>query len=91
MEVAFGAKMNELNKEKLDKIKEKLKPYWKDYQRILGDFFHETNKLQKKMNKELKLSMDLEFFYADGECVGIGAENYADRKKFPLIHDSDLD
>ena len=42
------------------------------------------------MNKNLKLGIEFEFFYSDGECVGIGAANYSDRKKFPLIHDTKL-
>lgn len=83
--------MKELSKEELDKIKKKLKPYWKEYSNLEKDFWHKTSELQKKMNKELNLGMDLEFFYVDGECEGIGAENYADREKFPLIHNSDLD
>jgi len=43
------------------------------------------------MNKRLKLDIALEFFYCDGECVGIGAEDYSERKRFPLIHDSELE
>src|SRR3989344_4572406 len=47
-------------------------------------------RLQKEMSKKIGLEIDLEFFYVDGECVGIGAVNWGDRKKFPLIHDSEL-
>ena len=39
--------------------------------------------------KGLKLPK-LEFFWIDGEPVGIGAVNYADRKRFNLIHDTEL-
>ena len=35
------------------------------------------------------LEVVLEFFWVDGECVGIGASDYSDRKKFPLIQDFD--
>ncbi len=46
--------------------------------------------LEKNMTKDINLGIKLEFFYVDGECVGIGAANYSDRNKFPLIHDSEL-
>jgi len=49
-----------------------------------------SNSETRKMSKKIGLEIDLEFFYVDGECVGIGAVNWGDRKKFPLIHDSEL-
>lgn len=70
---------------------EKLKPYWEEHLRFRGEFYKKEEKLQKEMNKNLKLGIELEFFYSDGECAGIGAANYSDRKKFPLIHDTELD
>jgi len=86
MEMAFRRKMKKFKKPEIDnKIKEKLKPYWKEFHRLEREFFHKIGKLQKKMNKELNLGIDLEFFYADGECVGIGASKYSDRENFPLI------
>lgn len=42
------------------------------------------------MNKKLNLDTELEFFYCDGECCGIGAGEFKDRKKFPLFHDTGL-
>lgn len=54
------------------------------------DFFRKINFLEKKMNKKIKPKTQLEFFYADGECSGIGAENYSDRSWFPLIRGSEL-
>ena len=63
--MAFGGKMKEFSKEELDEIKKKLKPYWNDYKKLETDFFHKVNELQKKMNKELKLGIDLEFFYVE--------------------------
>jgi hypothetical protein len=83
--------MEKLNKEEIDKIREKIKPYWKEFQRLEREFFHKTGKLQKKMSRDLNLGIDLEFFYADGECVGIGASDYSNREKFPLIQDLDFD
>jgi hypothetical protein len=82
--------MKKLNKEKIKEITKKLKPYWKEYWKIWGKFSKKSGKLQKKMNQKLKLNPELEFFYVEGECVGIGASNYEARKFFPLIHDSEL-
>ncbi|MEK6847572.1 MAG: hypothetical protein AABX50_00410 [Nanoarchaeota archaeon] len=42
------------------------------------------------MTKKAELGIELEFFKVEGECVGIGASDFADRKRFPLIHDSEL-
>ena len=42
------------------------------------------------MTKKAGLGIELEFFNVDKECVGIGASNMPDRKKFPLIYDSEL-
>jgi len=42
--------------------------------------------MSKKIGK-----MDLEFFYVDGECVGIGAANWNDRKACPLIQSCELE
>ena len=68
----------------------KLKPYWKEHLRLRKEFYKKEEKLEKEMNKNPKLGVELEFFYCDGECAGIGAANYPDRKKFPLIHDTEL-
>ena len=79
----------------------KLKPYWKDFWKINSRYWEETRKLEDKMNKELKLGTELEFFHVDGECVGIGASNYDKRggklivkngkiMRMPLIHDTVL-
>jgi len=55
-------------------------------------FIDKLTKIENKMNKDLKeLNLPkLEFFWAYGEPVGIGAANYIDRKKFNLIHDVEL-
>lgn len=74
----------------MKKITEKLKPYWREYWKIWDEFSKKSSKLEKRMNKELNLNPELEFFYVDGECVGIGASNYTDRKFFPLIDEREL-
>lgn len=68
----------------------KLSPYWKEYLRVESEHYKKISKLEKKMNDEVKPFKKLSFFYVDGECVGIGAENYSDRENFPLIHDSEF-
>jgi len=73
-----------------EKIIERLKPFWKNYWDEEKKFMQKILKLEKEMNKKLTLGVELEFFYAEGECVGIGASDYSDRKKFPLIQDSEF-
>lgn len=81
--------MEKVNIQKRELIK-KLKPFWREYWKISSDFNNKRNELEKKMNKKVNLDIDLEFFYCDGECCGIGAGNFSDREKFPLIHDTEL-
>ena len=64
--------------------------FWRKQNELWIKFDKEQERLQREMSKEINLGIDLEFFYVDGQCVGIGAENYSDRKNFPLIHDSYL-
>lgn len=75
---------------KIDLIKQ-LKPFFEKRNKLYLNFLKREVVLQTKMNEKLRLGINLEFFYCDGVCVGIGAENYSDRKTFPLIHDSDLE
>ena len=82
--------MKKFNKKQIKEITEKLKPFWERHWKLYLNFLNEEEKLEKEMNKKLNLGTELSFFYADGECVGIGAEHYSNRKKFPLIHDSEL-
>ena len=70
---------------------EKLKPYWKKYQEKREVFDREIIQLEKEMNDNSGLKTELEFFYVDGSCVGIGASYYEDRTHFPLVQDSELD
>ena len=76
-----------MSDKKLKEIKRKLKPFWKRYLELQSNYHKRIKSLEKIMNNKLKLKTKLEFFYVDGECVGIGAEDYADRKYFPLIQD----
>lgn len=82
--------MKKINKKELRKITIKLKPHWEKFQKLRFEHFNKIMLLQKEMNKKMNLKTKLEFFYCDGECVGIGAEDYSERKYFPLIHDSEL-
>jgi len=81
-------KIKELSGKK-DFIK-KLKPFWKEWQKARREFLDKQMQIEKEMNKKLGLGIELEFFYCDGECCGIGAADYSEREKFPLIHDSEL-
>jgi len=80
-----------MNKKQKNELIKKLRPYWKECDKIRIRHWREITKLEEKMNKELKLKIPLEFFHVEGEIVGIGAEDWNDRKHFPLIHDNELD
>ena len=79
----------------MDKKKEykkwvaKLKPFWEEREKYLNYFRKIEVSIEKDMCRKMKKR--LEFFYVDGECVGIGAECWDDRKKFQLIQDADLE
>ena len=73
-----------------EKLIEKLGPFWKRYWEKEGKFRGEITKIEKEMTKKAGLGIELEFFNVDKEYVGIGASDFADRKRFPLIHDSEL-
>ena len=77
-------------KEKIQLIK-KLKPFWKKYRKISFKFSKEGRKIEKEINNKIKPKVELGFFCVDGKCCGIGALDYIDRKKFPLIHDGELE
>lgn len=78
-------------KEKKDWAK-KLKPFW-ILRNIAYDKFRkreaEIEKVMSKLTKE-----ELEFFYSDGECVGIGHSDWERRKAgknyFPLFQAEEL-
>ncbi|MBI2671813.1 hypothetical protein HYX16_02670 [Candidatus Woesearchaeota archaeon] len=75
---------------KNENVIEKLKPFWDEYLKKERKFRKDISALEKKMTNELELNFYLEFFHVDNGCVGIGASNLSDRKKFPLINDSEL-
>ena len=67
----------------------KLKPHWEKYQ-DLKELFSQQRMILENCMKE-KLGEDLEFFYVDGECVGIGHTDLSKRKKFPLFQREELE
>ena len=69
----------------------RLNPFWKKYWEIEEKFRNKIAELEKEMSKDSGLGIGLEFFNVDGECVGIGVSEIDDRKKFPLIHDSEFE
>jgi len=83
--------MKKPTKQKMHDLKIKLKPFWNKRRKLESNFHKKEDKLQKEMNDKLNLDVELEFFYVDGECVGIGARDYNKRKNFPLVHDSELE
>jgi len=66
----------------------KLKPYWAKLREAESRFFKEVRIIEKQMQKELG-DEELEFFWVDGEPVGIGTPS--NPKKMKLIHDAELD
>ncbi|MFH1289859.1 MAG: hypothetical protein ABIH92_00450 [Nanoarchaeota archaeon] len=75
---------------KKERIIEKLKPFWEECSRAHSDYMRKVEKIEKRMNRELDLGFELEFFHDDGNCCGIGAKDFSERENFPLIHDSEL-
>ena len=83
--------MKKLNKRQIEEVTRKLGLFWEKRRKFYLDLMKKEEKLQKEMNKKLNLNVEIEFFYVDGECVGIGALDFSKRKIFPLIHDRDLE
>jgi len=79
-----------MNKKEKSKIIRKLRPYWEEFRKLEMKHSRGIDALEKKMTKGAKSNIRLEFFYVDGSPVGIGAQDFSDRKSFPLIHDSEL-
>jgi len=84
-------KREKLSKEEIKIISEKVKPFFEEYWNLSSEFDNKVKTLTDKMNEELKTETKIEFFYVDGEMVGIGAEDYSDREWFPLIHENEYD
>lgn len=82
--------MKKINKKELKDITIRLKPYWAKFKKIQNGYFKKIRLLEEEMNKKMNIKTQLEFFYCDGECVGIGAEDFSERKFFPLISDTEL-
>lgn len=66
-------------------LRKKLVPFCDDYYRIRDEYFKEVTAIEGKMEKVTKIE-GIEFFYVDGECVGVGN---ADRT-MPLIFFEDI-
>ncbi|MBU4069866.1 MAG: hypothetical protein KJ646_02700 [Nanoarchaeota archaeon] len=82
--------MNKLDKQQIKEITKKLKLFFEKYRKLESEFFKDKENIEKEMSKKIG-KMDLEFFYVDGECVGIGAANWNDRKACPLIQSCELE
>ena len=72
----------------------KLKPFWEAREKHFKIFRIAEEAIEFDMRACLK--EDLEFFYVDGECVGIGHSDFKRRHSknkdyFPLIHDRELE
>jgi len=66
---------------------DRLKPFWELREKAYDKFRKREHEIEKAIKKAA--GEDLEFFYVDGECVGIGHADWKRRKKgkayFPLI------
>lgn len=71
---------------KTNELIKKLKPFWAKFKDIENNYYFAMDKLEEEMSKELKIK-DLELFFCDNECVGIG--NYI--KTMELIKRRELE
>ena len=80
-----------MDKKEYKKWVAKLIPYWNEHRKLEAAFHLKEVWLEAKILKET--GRDLTFYYplTDGGCVGIGADKWDEREKFPLIHDADLE
>ena len=62
---------NEYKYRKTKELIKKLKPYWKEYQKLDNLHRNLVYELEKKMEKETGIK-GIEFFFCDNECAGIG-------------------
>ena len=79
-----------MTKKDYNKWAKMLKPYWKKREELMSAFRKNEVALGRLMNQELDPPVELEFFYNDDGCCGIGAVEYVNKDKFTLIHNSDL-
>lgn len=78
-------------KEEREEWTSKLQPYWDSFWKVEKEFREKISLIEQKMNNEIKPFVPLNFFWCDGECSGIGAENMKDRDNFPLLHFTEFD
>lgn len=83
--------MKKISKKEIQKIADKLKPFWNELKKLEENYLIKIRALENRMNKKVKAKTKMEFISCDGDFCGIGAENYLDRRWFPLIHDTELD
>lgn len=67
------------------KLLKRLKIIWKGFKLTENKYWSDIHKLEEDFKKEF--GIDIEFFYCDNECVGIG--NY--ERTMPLIHREKLE
>jgi len=81
------------NKSKFKKWLKKLKPFLLTREKAYRKFSAKEYKIEQEMKKQL--GENLEFFYVDGECVGIGHSDWKRRKKgkkyFPLLQNDEIE
>ncbi len=68
-------------KYKAKDYRKKVKKYWKMLEHIETQFIAQVSILEQQMAKEIGIK-DIEFFFVDGEIVGIGSES----KSLELIY-----
>lgn len=71
---------------KTKKLIAQLKPYWKAYRKLSGEFHRKVYALEKQMSKEMGVK-NMQFFMCDNEVVGIGNLN----RTMDLVHGRDLE
>jgi hypothetical protein len=65
---------------------ELMKLYWGMFKAEEAIFWSRVGELERKLSTETKIK-DIEFFYSDNECVGIGDYN----REMKLIHRGELE
>jgi hypothetical protein len=62
-----------------------IKCYWHKMKEIENEFYARINDLEKELERETDIK-EIEFFFCDNECVGIGNVE----RTMELIHGEDL-
>ncbi len=63
-----------------------MKEYWQRFQSVQDFYYRSINELEKEMSKKTSIE-ELEFFFCDGERVGIGNAS----RTMKLIHQQKLE